>query len=294
MLLTIKEIIRLMRVRQYIKNAFVLIGIVFARQWDPDTLFSAGLAFLSFCAISSAVYTLNDLLDVEADRQHPVKKFRPIASGSVTTKTALILAVVLVVCSISIASLVNPLVVFFVSTYACLNIAYSWRLKHIPILDVFVISTGFMLRLLTGTAGLEITPSSWLLLCSLMLTLFLGFTKRRAELLTLENLDQDNLTQTRRVLDQYTSDAIEQFIAISAACTILSYSLYTVSSETIEKHGSSYLIYTVPFVIYGIYRYILMLHMKEKGHDAAHDLYTDPHLIVTVIAWLTATLAILA
>lgn len=294
MLLTIKEIIRLMRVRQYIKNAFVLIGIVFARQWDSDTLFHAGLAFLSFCAISSAVYTLNDLLDVEADRQHPVKKLRPIASGSITTKTALILCLTLVCFSLLIASLVNPLVVFFVSTYACLNIAYSWRLKHIAILDVFVISTGFMLRLLTGTAGLGITPSSWLLLCSLMLTLFLGFTKRRAELLTLENLQQKDGVQTRRVLTEYPPQAIEQFIAISAACTILSYSLYSVSPETISKHGSSHLIYTVPFVIYGIYRYILMLHMKEKGHDAAHDLYTDPHLIVTVIAWLTATLAILA
>ena len=294
MLLTIKEIIRLMRVRQYIKNTFVLIGVVFFRQWDNETLISAGLAFLAFCLISSAVYTLNDLLDVEADRQHPVKKFRPIASGAISTRTAVILCVVLVCLSLTIASLVNPLVMFFISTYACINIAYSWRLKHIAILDVFVISSGFMLRLLTGTAGLDITPSNWLLLCSLMLTLFLGFTKRRAELLTLENLEQNSKAQTRRVLDQYTSLAIEQFIAISAACTIISYSLYSVSPDTVEKHGTTYLIYTVPFVIYGIYRYILILHMEEKGHDAAHDLYTDPHLIITVVAWLATTLSILA
>ncbi|MEE9411888.1 MAG: decaprenyl-phosphate phosphoribosyltransferase [Methylococcales bacterium] len=294
MLLIIKETIRLLRVRQYIKNTFVLIGVVFARQWDPETLNSAGLAFLSFCAISSAAYVLNDILDAEADRQHPVKKDRAIASGTITTRTALILSLALACFSLLIASLVNSLVVFFVFTYACLNIAYSWRLKHIAILDVFVISAGFMLRLLAGTAGLAITPSNWLLLCSLMLTLFLGFTKRRAELLTLTNLGQNNRAQTRRVLDQYTSDAIEQFIAISATCTILSYSLYSVSSQTIEKHGSSHLIYTVPFVIYGIYRYILILHIKEKGHDAVDDLYTDPQLIVTLIAWLVTTLSILA
>ncbi len=294
MLLIIKETIRLMRIRQYIKNSFVLIGVVFAHQWDSDSLIHAGLAFLAFCAISSAAYMLNDIFDVEADRQHPVKKTRPIAKGTIKPKSALILSVVLAGFALFIASLVNPLIVFFVFTYACLNVAYSWRLKHIAILDVFVISAGFMLRLLSGTAGLGIPPSSWLLLCSLMLTLFLGFTKRRAELLTLANLGQNNRAQTRRVLDQYTSNAIEQFIAISAACTILSYSLYSVSPQTIEKHGSPYLIYTVPFVIYGIYRYILILHFKEKGHNAVDDLYTDPHLIVTVILWLVATLSILA
>jgi hypothetical protein len=126
-----------------------------------------------------------------------------------------------------------------------------------------------------------------------MLTLFLGFTKRRAELLTLENMQATDRVMTRRVLDDYTPLAIEQFIAISASSTIIAYSLYAVSPETALKHGGSGLIYTVPFVIYGIYRYILILHLKEKGHDAAHDLYTDPHLIITVLAWFTTTVACL-
>jgi magnesium-transporting ATPase (P-type) len=151
-----------------------------------------------------------------------------------------------------------------------------------------------MLRILAGTTGIGITPSSWLLLCGLMLTLFLGFTKRRAELLTIENMEHSNQALTRRVLNDYTPLAIEQFIGISAACTIISYSLYAMSPETIEKHGSTDLIYSVPFVIYGIFRFILILHKNNMGHDAAQDLYTDLHLIVTAIAWVITTIAILA
>ncbi len=294
MLSTIKNIIHLMRIRQYVKNFFVIIGVMFSRQWDNETLLSAGLAFVAFCAISSAVYIVNDVLDAQADRQHPVKKLRPIASGSIIPSHALLLSGFLVCFSVFVASLVNQLIVVFVLTYACLNIAYSWRLKHIAILDVFVISTGFMLRILAGTTGIGITPSSWLLLCGLMLTLFLGFTKRRAELLTIENMEQPNQALTRRVLNDYTPHAIEQFIGISAASTIISYSLYAMSPETIAKHGSTDLIYSVPFVIYGIFRFILILHKNNMGHDAAQDLYTDLHLIITAIAWVITTIAILA
>jgi len=288
------NIIRLLRVHQYIKNLFVLVGIVFAKRWDIETLMSAGLIFLAFCAISSAIYIMNDLFDVEVDRQHPVKKLRPIASGTVSQKQASLTILILICIALTLATSVNFYVVFFILLYTCLNIAYSWRLKHIAILDIFCISTGFMLRILSGTVGLGITPSSWLLLCGLMLTLFLGFTKRRAELLTLESLQDTSQSLTRRVLDDYTPAAIEQFISISAAATILSYSLYTVSAETASKYGEGVMIYTVPFVIYGIYRYILMLHMQEKGNDAARDLYTDPHLISTVLAWIITTLIMLA
>ncbi len=293
MLFILKEIIRLMRVRQYIKNTFVFVGVIFARQWDTETLISAGLVFISFCSISSAVYVLNDLVDAESDRLHPTKKRRPIASGSINTRTAIGLCIVLVILSLMFASLVNPIVVYLVMTYACINIAYSFRLKHIAILDVFIISSGFMIRILSGTLGLAITPSSWLLLCGLMLTLFLGFAKRYAELRTVENINHGSKLPTRPVLHDYTSLAIEQFISISAACTIISYGLYSVSSETIEKHGSSELIYTLPFVIYGIFRYILILHMQDKGHDTAQDLYSDRHMIITVIAWLLTAVTIM-
>ncbi|BCX80919.1 decaprenyl-phosphate phosphoribosyltransferase [Methylomarinovum caldicuralii] len=285
-------ILRLIRPHQWIKNGFVFIGVLFAKHWDVETLTLAGLAFLAFCAVSSAVYVVNDILDVEADRQHPVKKNRPLARGSISLTTAWLLASLLFALSLAIAWQVTEWVLGFIVAYALLNLAYSWRLKHIAVLDVFIIATGFMLRILAGTVGLGIPPSSWLLLCGLMLTLFLGFAKRRAELLAIEDLPGDR-AMTRRVLDDYTPATIEQFMAISAACAILAYSLYTVSPETVSRHGTPNLIYTVPFVIYGILRYILILHTRDAGHDTARDLYSDPHILLTVTGWAVTTVSLL-
>jgi hypothetical protein len=150
-----------------------------------------------------------------------------------------------------------------------------------------------MLRILVGTLGLGIEPSNWLLLCGLMLTLFLGFAKRRAELLMLESSGDRSKASTRRVLDDYSPIMLEQYIAVSAACTILSYSLYTVSESTIAVHGSGNLIYTVPFVIYGIFRYLYLLHHRAQGNDTARDLLTDSHLLLTVAGWIVTSLAVL-
>jgi 4-hydroxybenzoate polyprenyltransferase len=284
--------VKLLRPHQWIKNGFVFVGVLFSKRWDRYTLMQAGLAFLAFCAISSAAYIVNDMFDVEADRQHPTKKNRPLAKGSVSLPAAGLLAGLLLAASLTLAWQVSLWVVGFIGTYALLNLAYSWRLKHMAVLDVFLIATGFMLRILAGTVGLWIPPSSWLLLCGLMLTLFFGFAKRRAELLAIENWSGDRAL-TRRVLDDYTPAMIEQFTAISAACTILTYSLYTVSPETIAQHSTSALIYTVPFVIYGIFRYLLILHTQRGGHDAARDLYTDPHILVTVTGWAITTISLL-
>jgi len=289
----IAAITKLIRPHQYIKNGFVLIGVVFAGQWNQATLISMGVAFLAFCAIASAVYILNDIIDAEADRQHPTKKNRPIASGSITLPMAWWLAGCLSCLALILASQVSFWAFGFVLVYALLNIGYSMHWKHVPVLDVFIISSGFMLRLLAGTVGLGIAPSSWLLLCGLMLTLFLGFAKRRAELLALEQAGVHDRALTRRVLDEYSPMMIEQYTAISAACTILSYSLYTVSTDTIARHGTETLIYTVPFVVYGIYRYLFLLHQRGKGNDTAQDLYTDRHLMVTVLGWMVVSVAVL-
>lgn len=283
----------LLRPYQYIKNGFVLIGVVFDGQLVLQPLVSAGAAFLAFCAISSAAYVLNDIFDMDADRLHPDKKNRPIASGEVPVRTAWWLAGILSCLALILASQVSLWVLGFVLTYAFLNICYSLRLKHIPVLDVFIISAGFMLRILAGTVGLGISPSSWLLLCGLMLTLFLGFTKRRAELLVRERVGVHDQVLTRRVLDDYAPILIEQFITISAACTILSYSLYTVSPETVARHGTASLIYTIPLVVYGIYRYLFLLHQRGKGSDIARDLYGDRHLLLTVLGWVVVTIAIM-
>ena len=286
-------VIKLLRPHQYIKNGFVLLGPLFAHQWSTQTLTQAALAFFAFCCMASAVYVLNDLMDINADREHPIKCRRPLPSGQISLSLAKLLLLGMFIGSILLSLAVSPWVTLFVLIYFAMNILYSWRLKHVVILDVFIISAGFMLRILAGTVGLGIAPSVWLLLCGLMVTLFLGFSKRRSELLMLESSgDSSNLT--RKVLDDYSPAMLEQFISVTAACTILSFGLYTMSPQTIALHGTENLIYTLPFVIYGIFRYLFLLHHKAKGNDTAKDLLTDWHLLVTVLAWVATTLWVLA
>jgi 4-hydroxybenzoate polyprenyltransferase len=288
-----RSVVKLVRPHQYLKNGFVLVGPLFAHQWDLMTLSQALLAFLAFCCMASAVYVLNDIMDIEADRAHPVKCRRPLPSGAISLGTAQRLLAGLVVGSLVLSLLVSGWVTLFVASYFVINIFYSWHLKHVVILDVFLISSGFMLRILAGTVGLGIAPSAWLLLCGLMVTLFLGFAKRRAELLMLEATDGANNGLTRRVLDDYSPEMLEQFIAVTAACTIIAYGLYTVSPKTVAIHGSDDLIVTLPFVVYGIFRYLFLLHRRAKGNDTAKDLVQDRHLLVTVAAWVGTTLWVL-
>lgn len=289
-----RSVLKLVWPHQYLKNGFVLLGPLFAHQWDLVTLGQALLAFLAFCCMASAVYVLNDIMDIEADRVHPVKCRRPLPSGAISLGIAKRLLAGLVVGSLVLSLLVSGWVTLFVASYFVINIFYSWHLKHVVILDVFLISSGFMLRILAGTVGLGIAPSAWLLLCGLMVTLFLGFAKRRAELLMLENIEHGNGGLTRRVLDDYSPAMLEQFIAVTAACTVLAYGLYTVSPKTVALHGSDDLIYTLPFVVYGIFRYLYLLHHRSRGNDTAKDLVTDRHLLVTVAAWVGSTLWVLS
>ncbi len=291
--MNLQSLLRLLRPHQWLKNGFVFIGVLFGRQWQADQLIPAAFAFLSFCAVASAVYVFNDLVDAESDRQHPVKRHRPIASGEVGPRLATFLFVALLILGGGLAALAGTAVLGCVTGYLALNVAYTLRLKHIAILDVFAISAGFMLRILAGTLGIGIEPSSWLLLCGMMITLFLGFAKRGAELRLLERRGVERRGNPRFVLGEYGPTMIEQFMSISAACAILSYSLYTVSPETVARHGTDRLIFTVPFVIYGIYRYVWLLHQRGGGNDASRDLYNDPHLLVTVAGWSAATLALL-
>lgn len=288
-----ESIIKLIRPHQYIKNGFVLVGPLFAEQWDLLTLGQALLAFVAFCLMASAVYVLNDIMDIEADRAHPVKRSRPLPSGAISMRLAYGLLAGLFIVSVAISLTVSFWVLGCVAIYFAINILYSWRLKHVVILDVFIISSGFMLRILAGTVGLGIEPSAWLLLCGLMLTLFLGFAKRRAELLLLADQDVSQQGMTRRVLDDYSPRVLEQFIAVTAACTILAYGLYTVSPQTIALHGSEHLIYTLPFVIYGIFRYLYLLHGQGRGNDTVRDLMQDGHLLITGVLWLSVTLWVL-
>lgn len=285
------ELLRLMRPYQWVKNAFVFTGLLFGHAWhDHNLVTRVGIAFAAFCLVSSAIYTFNDIVDLEQDKQHPKKSKRPLASGRVSISAAVILAILLAVLGLVLAYAASSKVLIILLLYALMNIAYSLRFKHVVILDVFIIATGFMLRILAGTLGVGIPPSQWLLLCGLMVTLFLGFTKRRAEIIALT----DDKTAHRRVLEHYSPVLLDKMIGITAAGLIMSYSLYTMNPDTIRIHGTANLIYTVPFVMYGVFRYIYLLHHQSRGGDPSHDLVRDPHLLIVVGAWLAATILLIA
>ncbi len=284
-----QSIIKLIRPHQWIKNGFVLIGVAFSHRWDVLTLTSAALAFLAFCLVASGVYVMNDLLDVEADRKHPTKCKRPIASGAISVTQARLLAAGLALVAVTLAWIgVSPMAAALIAAYWTMNLGYSLHWKHVAILDVFIIAAGFMLRILVGTLGLHLGVSHWLILCGMMVTLFLGFAKRRAELLLIEG-DADR-TLTRRVLEHYSPALLDQCISVCAGGTIVAYSLYTMSAETIALHHTDKLVYTVPFIVYGIFRYLYLLHGHGRGNDTASDLLQDRHLIATVFAWIGTTL----
>jgi 4-hydroxybenzoate polyprenyltransferase len=287
----IVDLLRLMRPHQWIKNTFVLTGLLFGHAWHNPTLVTqAIIAFVAFCLISSTIYILNDIVDIEQDRHHPSKRKRPLPSGKLKLSTAAAFAVILGSTAMGLASLASSSVVVILLIYAVMNIAYSLKLKHVVILDVFIIATGFMLRILAGTLGLGIPPSQWLLLCGLMVTLFLGFSKRRAEIIALS----EDKTAHRKVLQDYSPVLLDKMIVVTAAGLIMSYSLYTMNPETIHIHGTANLIYTVPFVIYGVFRYIFLLHHQSRGTDTAHDLVRDPHMLIVLLGWLVTTIALIA
>lgn len=283
-------LIRLMRPHQWVKNGFVFIGLLFGHAWkDPQMVAQALSAFLAFCLLSSAVYVLNDWIDREQDRRHPDKRNRPLASGAVGVPAALGLALLCLLGGVGLAGglfakagLPGSQAPWLFAVYLLMNAGYSAGLKHVVVLDVFIIAAGFMLRILAGTLGIGILPSHWLLLCGLMLTLFLGFAKRRAELNALLAESGGH----RPVLDEYTGPMLDQFITLAAGATVMAYSLYTVSEETIALHGTRWLIVTVPCVAYGLFRYLYRLHRTGGGGDPARELLTDPHLLGIFVIWL--------
>ena len=288
-LITFALLLRLLRPHQWLKNGFVLIGILFGHAWsDPAKLTQAAAAFGAFCLLASAIYVFNDLIDREQDRLHPQKKHRPLASGQIDVATAIALGVLCLIGGSLLALCYAGSAPWIFFAYVALNLAYSLGLKHVVILDVFIIATGFMLRLLAGTLGIGIAPSHWLLLCGLMLTLLLGFAKRRAELEAMLAAGGAH----RRVLDHYSIPLLDQFIGIAAAATVISYALYTVSLETVALHGTRGLIVTVPPVVYGLLRFLWRLHTRSGGGDAAQELLTDRHLQATIAIWLALVIGL--
>jgi HAD superfamily hydrolase (TIGR01490 family) len=287
----VRDLVRLMRPHQWLKNAFVFVGVIFGHAWFAlDKLAHATLAAAAFALAASCIYIINDYADRERDRLHPKKRQRPLASGRVTPRAAFTLALVLALAAAGLAGAAGKLVVGIVAAYAIMNLAYSFSLKGVVILDVFIIAAGFILRILAGTLGIGITPSQWLIVCSLFLTLFLGFSKRRAELLS---IGAEFITH-RRVLLNYNANLLDKLIAICAGGALMCYALYTTSPLTAAIHHTDNLVYTLPLVTYGFFRYLYLLHAKQAGTDTSVDLARDPHLIVTLLAWGAVTACLIA
>jgi 4-hydroxybenzoate polyprenyltransferase len=279
---------RALRPQQWIKNAFVWAGLLFAHAWrDPLLVAHVAAAFAAFCLLASAVYIGNDWIDRDADRAHPLKRDRPIAAGRIPLAAAVSMSITLALAAFALGAWVGTELVAILLAYVVLNAAYSLCLKRMVIIDVIAVSLGFVLRLLAGTLGVGIAPSPWLLMCGLMLTLLLGFGKRRAE------LDAVVADAGRVVLAQYSPALLDRLITVCVSGTLISYSLYTISPQTIALHGSANFVYTVPIVTYGLFRYLYLLDGRHAVEDPSRLMLTDHHLQGAVLAWLAAVVWIL-
>ena len=274
--------IKLLRVKQWIKNLFVFAGIIFSLHFtDFNNIILTSKIFVTFCMIASAVYIINDSIDVEKDRNHPVNCKRPIASGEIGINEAILISILLLISSLISAYMINTKLFYIILSYFIMNLLYTFKLKQIVIIDVFIIAIGFVLRVLAGTVTINVNPSHWLLLCTFLLSLFLGFAKRRHEL-TLMGTDNE---KSRVVLSKYSTYFLDQMLAVITPSVFLSYVLYTVDSETIAKYHGKQLIYTTPFVIYGIFRYQYLVYEKKEGNPSK-IVFQDISLIVNVVVWL--------
>ena len=287
----ILKLIELIRPKQWIKNLFLFAPILFAGQLLNLELLSKNLiAFIAFCGVSSCVYIINDIVDIESDRVHRKKRYRPLASGDITIKTAVVFLVILLILTILLSLTLNLYFGITVFTYFMINILYSFKVKHIVILDVFFVSFGFMLRVAAGAAAISVPVSSWMILTTIFISLFLAISKRRAEL---SQIEQENIEKQRKVLDHYAIEFTEQMNTIAATGTIICYALYTVSSKAISTFQTDKLIYTTPFVIYGIFRYLYLIHKKNLGESPTQIVTKDIPIIINTIIWFIVSALII-
>jgi 4-hydroxybenzoate polyprenyltransferase len=286
----IKYLIISARPRQWVKNIVVFAAVVFSRNaLDPGKLTTSIFAFLIFCQLSSVMYLVNDLMDVEKDRVHPVKRRRPMAAGLLPVNAVRITVLVGVFLAALLAGTINRDFLLVAGLYFLLNIAYSLFLKSIVIIDIFSIAFGFVLRAAAGAVAIDVEISNWLLVCVILLSLFLAIGKRRHELTLLG----DNAVNHRSILGQYSVALLDQMAAVMTASTVMAYCLYTLSADTLAKFGGDNLKYTIPFVIFGIFRYLYLIHRHDKGDAPEKVLMTDPPLLITVLLYGTAVIVIL-
>ena len=276
-----------LRPRQWSKNLLLFAGLIFAAKLgDAMRWFEALGAFAAYCAGSSAAYLVNDVRDASHDRAHPVKRLRPVASGELPVRTAVALAAVLVAASFAGAAALGLGSVAFLAGFLALQAAYTAGLKHVVLIDVLAIAGLFVLRASAGAEGVHVRISPWLLICTGLLALFLALAKRRAELVL---VGAEEETPGRPVLEGYSLALVDQLVTVVAASTVIAYSLYTFTAR-----DSKAMMATVPFVLYGVFRYLLLLHRRDLGEEPENVLLTDVPLLLTVAAWATTSAAILA
>lgn len=286
-----KAILRLLRPQQWVKNVFLIAPLIFSKHlFNPDYLLTTVLALVVFSLVSSSVYIINDIADREADRQHPIKKNRPIASGQISIPQAVVTFLVILAAVVLAGRNLDLKFQLVVLIYFVLNLSYSFGLKRVILVDVFVIAAGYMLRVLAGAYAIAVLISPWLVLCTLFVSVFLAISKRRGELMLAKNTVG---YVGRAVLQQYDMALIDQLMTIAAAGMAISYALYTVAERTVTIFGTDNLIFTTVFVLFGIFRYLFLVRRKENDDNPAHVLITDWAMVFNVIAWFASCIVII-
>jgi len=283
--------LKLIRVQQWVKNVFVFVPLLFSlnlfeREYFLITLF----AFFLFSLASSAIYVINDLIDIESDRAHPSKKNRPLPSGDISKPAAVITFIVIIIIIALLLPNFNYDFIICVASFIVLNVLYTFYFKHIVILDVFSIAAGFTLRVLGGAFVIGVPLSSWLILTTMFISLFLGVMKRHSEL-TLSPVDENS--SSRKVLAEYSLDFADQMATVAAAGVIICYALYTVAARTVSIFSTENLIYTTPFVVFGIFRFMYLEYMSSKGENTTKIIATDFPMIITLILYIVTTVLII-
>jgi 4-hydroxybenzoate polyprenyltransferase len=286
---SVAQIIVSMRPQQWTKNLFVLAALIFSQKAFTPALGPALVAFAIFCGLSGAIYLLNDVADRNHDRVHPKKRERPIASGRLSSRLGLAAAIVLIVVSLGAGLALSVGFVLVALMYVVQSAAYSAGLKRVVILDVMLVAAGFVLRTVAGALAIQVDISGWLLVCTTLIALFLAVGKRRHEYFTLEQA----ATSHRPVLNDYSPALLDQMIAVVTASTVTAYALYTMSPETTTRLNTQWLPATLPFVLYGIFRYLYLLYCRRTGGNPAELLVSDLPLLVNTALWLVTVLVII-
>ncbi len=284
------EIVKSLRPYQWTKNLFIFAPLIFSQNiFNVPLLITSVFAFAVFCVLSGAVYIWNDMRDIEEDKLHPIKSLRPLASGRLGKTSASVAFILFSVVGLGCALLINFTFFILALSYVILQIFYSTWLKHVVILDVLLIAAGFLLRVSSGGVAIMVDISEWLLICMFLLALFLALSKRRHELVLLE----ENASNHRPILQEYSPYLLDQMISVVTASTVVAYCLYTISEETVAKFGSSRLIYTVPFVLYGIFRYLYLIHKRGEGGSPESIILKDKPFLAGILLWIVAAVVIL-